>query len=80
MPVTTNPYDARVYDFQAMKEVYGLHRGIETGYGHLKEKLRLAQFSGIRQVCIEQDFAASLLLPNLQSLMEKQSEPSLPCR
>jgi hypothetical protein len=60
-----------------MKEVCGLRRGIETGYGHLKEKLRLAQFSGIRQVCTVQDFAASLLLPNLQSLIEKQSEPFL---
>jgi hypothetical protein len=75
--LVTNLYDARVYDLQAMKEVYGLRRGIETGYGHLKEKLQLAQFSGIRQICIEQDFAANLLLPNLQSLTEKQSEPCL---
>jgi hypothetical protein len=76
VPVT-NLYDARVYDLRAMKEVCGLRRGVETGYGHLKEKLRLAQFSGIRQACTGQDFAASLLLPNLQSLTEKQSEPSL---
>jgi hypothetical protein len=76
VPVT-NLYDSHVYDSQSMKEVYGLRWGIETGYGHLKEKLQPAQFSGIRQVCIEQDFAAGLLLLNLQSLIEKQSEPYL---
>jgi hypothetical protein len=36
----------------------------------LKEKLQPAQFSSIRQVCIEQDFAAGLLLLNLQSLFQ----------
>jgi hypothetical protein len=75
--LVTNLYDSHVHDPQAMKEVYGLRWGIETGYGHLKEKFQLAQFSGIRQVCVEQDFAASLLLLNLQSLIEKQSEPYL---
>jgi hypothetical protein len=75
--LVTNLYDSRVYDSQAMKEVYGLRWGIETCYGHLKEKLQLAQFSGIRQVCIEQDFASGLLLLNLQSLIEKQSDPCL---
>jgi hypothetical protein len=75
--LVTNLYDSKAYTPQSMKEVYGLRWGIETGYGHLKEKLQLAQFSGIRQVCIEQDFAASLLLFNIQSLIEKQSEPYL---
>jgi hypothetical protein len=75
--LVTNLYDSHVYDSEAMKEVYGLRWGIETCYGHLKEKLQLAQFSGIRQVCIEQDFAAGLLMMNLQSLIEKQSEPYL---
>ncbi|KAA6302292.1 MAG: hypothetical protein EZS26_001652, partial [Candidatus Ordinivivax streblomastigis] len=35
------------------------------------------QFSGIRPICIEQDFAATLFLYNLQSLIEKQSQPYL---
>jgi hypothetical protein len=76
VPVTTL-LDGQVYTVWDLKEVYGLRRGIETGYGYLKEELQPAQFSGIRQICIEQDFAASLLLYNLQSLTEKQSEPCL---
>ena len=50
---------------------------IETGYGYLKKELQPARFSGIRQIRIEQDFAAILLLYNLQGLIEKQSEPCL---
>jgi len=59
---------------QELKEVYHLRWGIETCYGYMKEELRLGEFSGIRQICIEQDFAANLLLFNLQSLIEKQTE------
>ncbi|MDR1224987.1 MAG: hypothetical protein LBL07_19235 [Tannerella sp.] len=51
VPVT-NLYDSHVYDSQSMKEVYGFRWGIETGYGHLKEKLQPVQFSGIRQVVL----------------------------
>jgi hypothetical protein len=39
------------------------------------EELQLGQFSGIRLICIEPDFAANLFLFNLQSLIEKQTEP-----
>ena len=49
--------------------------GIETFYGYVKEELQLGQFSGIRDICIRQDFAANLFLFNLQSLIEKQCEP-----
>ena len=37
----------------------------------------MGQFSGIRQICIEQDFAAGLFIYNLQSLIEKQNQPYL---
>lgn len=60
-----------------LKEVYGLRRGIETNYGHIKEQLQLGQFSGIRPVCIEQDFAATIFLSNLQCLIEKQCQPQI---
>jgi hypothetical protein len=39
-----------------------LRWGIETYYGQMKEELQLGQFSGIRRICIEQDFAAGMLL------------------
>jgi hypothetical protein len=51
--------------------------GVETCFGYLKNELQLGQFSGILPICIEQDFAATLFLYNLQSLVEKQSQPYL---
>jgi hypothetical protein len=70
----TSLYDSTEYTKEDLKEVYHLRWGVETGYGHLKEGLQLGQFSGIRSVCIEQDFAATLCLFNLQSLTEKPAE------
>lgn len=71
----TNLYDTNVYDTASLKEAYHFRWGIETNYGDLKEKIQMGQFSGIRQICIEQDFIANLFLYNLQSLIEKQTEP-----
>ncbi|MDR2765799.1 MAG: hypothetical protein LBB90_12320 [Tannerella sp.] len=71
----TNLYDRASISKDDLKEVYHLCWGIETCYGYLKEELQTGQFSGIRQICIEQDFAATLLLFNLQSLIGKQTEP-----
>jgi hypothetical protein len=71
----TNLYETDIYTQEDLKEVYHLRWGIETYYGYVKEELQLGQFSGIRQICIEQDFIANLFLFNLQSLIEKQTEP-----
>jgi hypothetical protein len=73
--VVTNLYDTDIYTQEDLKEVYHLRWSIETYYGYVKEELQLGQFSGIRQICIEQDFAANLFLFNLQSVIEKQVEP-----
>ena len=73
----TNLYDTQSFRAESLKEAYHFRWGIETGYGHLKEQLQLGQFSGIRQVCIEQDFSAGIFLYNMQSLIEKQTEPYL---
>jgi len=73
--VVTSLYDTDRYTREDLKEAYQLRWGIETYYGYVKEELQLGQFSGIRQTCIEQDFAANLFLFNLQSLIEKQAEP-----
>jgi hypothetical protein len=75
--LVTDLYDTDSYTQEDLKEVYHLRWGIETCYGYMKEELQSGQFSGIRQICIEQDFAANLFLFNLQSLIEKQTEPYL---
>lgn len=73
--LATSLYDTSFYSAEDLKEAYHLRWGIETFYGHLKEELQLAQFSGTRKICIEQDFAANMFLFNLQSLIEKQCKP-----
>lgn len=75
--LVTNLYDKKLYPLRALKEVYNLRWGIETYYGYLKEELQLGVFSGTNPVCIQQDFAANLFLFNLQSIIQKQCEPTL---
>jgi hypothetical protein len=69
----TNLMDTELYTIDDLKYLYGLRWGIETTYDKQKNQLQLEQFSGLRVICIEQDYAASLIVANLQSLIEKQS-------
>ena len=73
----TNLYDEHLYSVEDLKHLYGLRWGIETAYGIQKNQLQLEQFSGHRVICIQQDYAASLFVANLRSLIEKQSENNL---
>ena len=73
----TNLYDQNLYTNEDLKFLYGLRWGIETTYGKQKNQLQMEQFSGHRVICIQQDYAASVFVANLQSLIEKQSEEFL---
>ncbi len=73
----TNLYDEKIYSIEDLKYLYGLRWGIETAYYKQKNQLQLEQFSGHRLICIQQDYAASLFVANLQSLIQKQSEDNL---
>jgi hypothetical protein len=73
----TNLYDEKLYSVEDLKQLYALRWGIETTYSKQKNQQQLEQFSGHRVVCIEQDYAATLLVANLQSLLEKQCEAYL---
>ena len=70
----TTLYDEKIFSLEDLKYLYGLRWGIETAYNKQKNQQQMEQFSGIRAICIQQDYAASLLVANLQSLIEKQSE------
>jgi hypothetical protein len=70
----TNLFSSELYSLQDLKEAYFLRWGIETCFGTLKNQLQIEAFSGIRKVCIEQDYFANLFVYNLQSIIEKQSE------
>lgn len=70
----TNLYNQKLYGSDDLKYLYGLRWGIETSYGIQKNQLQMEQFSGHRVICIEQDFAASVFVANLQSLISKQCD------
>jgi hypothetical protein len=70
----TNLYDTKKYPRACFRDAYFMRWGVETCYGELKEHFQWAQFSGIRQICIEQDVAAALFAYNLKSLVEKQAQ------
>jgi hypothetical protein len=69
----TNLYDEDLYSVGDLKYLYGLRWGIETSYNKQKNQQQMEQFSGIRVICIQQDYAAGIFVANLQSLLEKQS-------
>jgi hypothetical protein len=73
----TDLYDENLYSLDDLKYLYGLRWGIETAYGKQKNQQQPEQFSGHRVICIEQDYAATLFVANLQSLIGKQCENTL---
>lgn len=70
----TNLYDKEKYSLSDLKELYFLRWPIEVCYGYIKNELQLESFSGINPICIEQDFYANILVYNIQSLIEMQSD------
>jgi len=73
----TSLYCQKLYSVEDFNFFYGLRWPIETIYGTQKNQLQMEQFSGHRVICIQQDYAASVFVANLQSLIIKQSEEYL---
>lgn len=72
----TNIFD-RDYSVVDFGEIYSLRWRIEEYYDTLKNKLLVEKFSGISQVCVQQDFYASLFLANLLAYMEIECAESV---
>lgn len=75
--LATNLYDGRTFTSLDLAELYRLRWGVETCYGTLKNQLQLEAFSGLKLLCVEQDFYAHLFVLNLQSLLQKQCQPGV---
>lgn len=73
----TNLFDEEIYTLDDLKQLYALRWGIETAFGKQKNQQQMEQFSGHKVISIQQDYAATLVIANLQSLIEKQSEEHL---
>lgn len=70
----TNLWDATEYPARIFKELYFKRWGIETFYDKIKNKIQLESFSGYKVNSILQDFYATILIANLQTLITKQCE------
>lgn len=70
----TNLLDEKLYPTSCFKHLYNLRWGIETTYDKQKNKMLMGQFSGINVECLLQDYHATLVVANIQSLIEKQCE------
>lgn len=55
---------------ETLAQLYHLRWNIETKYDDLKNKLQLENFSGVTQICIQQDFYSTLFLSNMLACME----------
>jgi len=65
----TSLKDIVKYPHSIFKELYSLRWGVETLYDELKNKLKVELFSGYSKHSIFQDFYATLLVSNVQSLI-----------
>lgn len=68
----TNLLDERCYPAEDLRELYALRWGVETTFHRQKNPLQLEEFSGLTVRAIEQDYAAGVLVQNLQRLIEQQ--------
>ncbi len=73
----TDLFDEHLYPLDDLKQLYALRWGIETTFGKQKNQQQMEQFSGHKVISIQQDYAATLMIANLQSLIEKQSNEYL---
>jgi len=65
----TSLLDPELYPTQEFAELYWRRWGQETFYGRLKGRLDLENCSGLTVQAVEQDFAATILLSNVESVV-----------
>jgi Transposase DDE domain len=63
--------------YEESKNLYFKRWGIEVKYDELKNKWEIENFSGEKPLLIEQDFHATMLVSNLASLFEQETEDKL---
>ena len=75
--LATSLIDEKEYPTKIFKELYFMRWGVETNYDHLKNQIEIENFSGRTVLAIEQDFYASILMSNFQSLMIRDAEKGM---
>ena len=75
--LATSLLDETAYPTAELATVYGWRWGQETFYGRLKGRLDLEHCSGQTVAAVEQDFAATLLLANVESVLRGPAQAQL---
>jgi hypothetical protein len=75
--LVTSLLDEAAYPTQEFKQLYHWRWGQETFHLMLKSRLDLENWSADSPEAVEQDFAAALLLCNLESLLSRPSQKQL---
>lgn len=70
--LATSLENEKLYKNEIFKELYFERWKIETYYDELKNKLKIEEFSGYSNQSILQDFYATLLVSNIQSLIVEE--------
>jgi hypothetical protein len=73
----TSLLDSKKYPYKIFKELYFKRWGIETFYDELKNKLKVAYFSGYSNQSILQDFNATIFISNVQTLIVSDLEDEI---
>lgn len=73
----TSLKDNKQYPNKIFKKLYNKRWRVETYYDQLKNKLKVAHFSGYSNQSIAQDFYAALLISNIQSLIVGELEEEI---
>jgi hypothetical protein len=75
--LATSLLDETAYPIEALTAVYWQRWGHETYYGRLKGRLDLEHCSGQTVVAVEQDFHATVLLANVESVVTGPAQAEL---
>jgi hypothetical protein len=78
--LVTSLLDAAAYPVEALAAVYWQRWGQETYYGRLKGRLDLEHCSGQTVAAVEQDFHATVLLSNVESVVIGPAQAQLAAR
>lgn len=78
--LVTSLLDPAAYPTEELAAVYWRRWGQETYYGRLKGRLDLEHASGTSVAAVEQDFAASVLLANVESVVIGPAQAQLSVR
>ena len=73
----TSLLDSKKYPTKIFKELYFKRWGVEIFYDELKNKLKVAYFSGYSNQSILQDFNAAIFISNVQTLIVSDLEDEI---